>query len=75
MENNIKPTLIKSFYSITQQLKNIGFSERDITILLQDRTKPKLPLSQIKIMLLAITQFEKDFIKFKKLTGETNEME
>lgn len=66
-ENNIKPSIIKTFYDITQNLMKVGFSQRDIILMLRDRTKPKLPINMIKIMLKAIIQFEKDFITFENI--------
>ena len=66
-EKNIKPSVIKTFYDMTQNLMKVGFSQRDIIIILQDRTKPKLPKNTIKIMLKAIIQFEKDFIEFENI--------
>jgi len=61
---NIKPSIITSFYEIGKQLKSLGFKERDILILLQDRTKPKIGLTDLKNMYDAIKKFEKDFIEF-----------
>ncbi|MBA7498744.1 hypothetical protein ES704_01481 [subsurface metagenome] len=66
-ENNIKPSIIKTFYDMTQNLMKVGFSQRDIVIMLQDRTKPKLPVKTVRIMLKAIIQFEKDFIEFENI--------
>ena len=67
---NIKPEIIKTFYEITQNLMKVGFTERDIVLMIQDRTKPRLGINYIKIMLKAITKFENDFIKFKKIIKE-----
>lgn len=66
-ERNIKPSVIKTFYDMTQNLMKVGFSQRDIVLMLQDRTIPKLPLKTVKIMLKAIIQFEKDFIEFENI--------
>jgi len=64
-DNNIKPSIISSFYSMINDLKKAGFSRRDVGLLLRDRTKPKMGLREIENVLNAISQFEKDFIKFK----------
>ena len=66
-ENNINPSVIKTFYDMTQNLMKVGFSERDIVLMLQDRTKPKLSIKTVKIMFKAIIQFEKDFIEFENI--------
>ena len=67
---NIKPSLIASFYQMEKDLKKIGFKERDILLLLQDRTKPKMALRDIKNMFNALKRFEMDFIKFKEIVGD-----
>ena len=66
-DDNIKPSVIKTFYDITNNLMKVGFTQRDIVIMIQDRTRPKLPLKTVQMMLKAIIQFEKDFIEFEKI--------
>ncbi len=66
-EDNIKPSIIKTFYQITQDLMKVGFTQRDIALMIQDRTKPRLGIKSITIMLKAIIKFEKDFIEFEKI--------
>ena len=66
-DENIKPSVIKTFYDITNNLMKVGFTQRDIVIMVQDRTRPKLPLKTVQTMLKAIIQFEKDFIEFEKI--------
>jgi len=67
-EGTIKPSIIKTFYEIETELKKYGFKERDILLMLQDRTKPKMSLTDIKNMYRAIKQFEQDFKRFQKIT-------
>ena len=67
MESNIKPSLIKTFNEMYNALIKVGFKPKDIILLIQNRTKPKLPLATIRIMLKALIQFEKDFIRFKSI--------
>ena len=69
-EENIKPSIIKSFYDLTKDLMRFGFTQRDIVLMLQDRMKPKLGIHAIEIMLKAIIQFEKDFIEFKNIVKD-----
>lgn len=71
-KNNIKPSVIKTFYDMTQNLMKVGFSQRDIILMLRDRTRPKLPLKTVQIMLKAIIQFEKDFIEFENIIKPIN---
>ena len=52
---------------MTQNLMNVGFSQKDIVLMLRDRTKPKLPIKTVQIMLKAIIQFEKDFTIFENM--------
>lgn len=66
-EINIKPSIIKTFYQMVKDLEKFGFTQRDIVLMLQDRTKPRLGLNAIKIMLKAIIQFENDFKKFHQI--------
>jgi len=66
MEVNIKPSVIRSFYEIETELRKYGFKEQDILIMLQDRTKPKMSLTNIRNMYCAIKQFEKDFQKLRE---------
>lgn len=66
-DDNIKPSVIKTFYDITNNLMKVGFTQRDIVLMIQDRTKPKLPLKTVQMMLKAIIQFEKDFIEFERI--------
>jgi len=73
MENeNIKPSIIKIFYDMNQKLLKVGFSQRDIILMLRDRTKPRLGMREVENMLQAIIQFEKDFTKFYDIIGEKN---
>lgn len=71
-ENNIKPSIVKTFYEMTQNLMKVGFSERDVIILIQDRTKPKMSMKSVKTMLEAIIKFEEDYLKFQEIIGESN---
>lgn len=54
-----------------KDLKKIGFKERDILLLLQDRTRPRMALRDIKNMFNALKKFEMDFIKFKEIVGDS----
>ena len=67
MEGNIKPSIIKSFYEMNQDLMKIGFKQRDIILLIKDRMKNKVGLNLIKDMLQAVIKFEKDFQEFQKI--------
>lgn len=40
-EKNIKPGLINAFYEMYDTLTKVGFKQRDIISLIQDRTHPK----------------------------------
>ena len=77
IDENIKPSVIQSFYDITKNLMRYGFTQRDIVLMIQDRTKPKLNKTVITTMLTAIIQFEKDFVVFNKIVdayGNKKEM-
>ncbi|HUS48634.1 MAG TPA: hypothetical protein VMZ91_00575 [Candidatus Paceibacterota bacterium] len=58
-----------------KDLKKIGFKERDILLLLQDRTRPKMALRDIKNMFNALKRFEMDFIKFKEIVGDIEDIQ
>ena len=75
MEENIKPSIIKSFYEMTQDLMFLGFKQRDIILLIRDRMKNKIGLVLIKDMLQAIIKFENDFAEFQNIIGEKNRKE
>ena len=66
-DENIKPSIIKTFYEMMEDLMSYGFRNRDIIHMIQIRTKPKLSITVIKNMLKAIIKFENDFIEFRKL--------
>ena len=67
IEENIKPSVIQSFYEITKNLMRYGFTQKDIVLMIQERTKPKLSKTVITTMLKAITKFERDFVVFNKI--------
>jgi len=74
LENNIKPSIINSFYAMMNDLKKVGFKRRDIILLLRDRTSPKMGIKDIENVLDAIIQFEKDFVKFKGIINSQGEV-
>ena len=55
---------------MTKDLMKFGFSQRDIVVLIQDRTKPKMPMKSIQIMLKAIIKFENDYLEFQKIVKD-----
>lgn len=54
----VKPSVIISIYDLEQKLRNWGLTTRDIHILIQQRTKPKIPLKYIKATLEAAKRLE-----------------
>jgi len=73
-KNNIKPSIINSFYAMMNDLKKVGFKRRDIILLLRDRTSPKMGIKDIENVLDAIIQFEKDFMNFKGILNSQEEV-
>ena len=72
MDENIKPSVIKTFYQMSKELMSVGFTERDIVRLIQNRMSPKLNLTVITSVIRGIIQFENDFLEFQKIIGERN---
>ena len=72
MDGNIKPSVIKTFYQMSKELMSVGFTERDIVRLIQNRMSPKLNLTVITSVIRGIIKFENDFLEFQKIIGERN---
>lgn len=61
-EENIKPTDIRSFYRIMEDLKKKGLERSDIIKLIQRRTHPQMGLRAIERILHAVKQLERDIV-------------
>jgi len=61
MKNLIKPQIIPCLYEIEKKLEKAGLNHRDLVILIQDRTRPKLTRVQIENALQALKKIEAQF--------------
>jgi len=58
----VKPSVLVTVNEMMNRLENYGLSEKDIMILVQRRTKPKVPLKHIQATLQGAIELEKTLI-------------
>ena len=58
-DSNLKPQVPLRVYELYEQLLRAGFTENDIVVLIQERTKPRLTKTEIRQTLLAARKLER----------------
>lgn len=68
-DRNISPSMIGRIYSAIEAIKRYDISERDILIMIQTRTSPKVSQKVIKNVLYALNKLETNFLSKLEAIG------
>jgi len=61
-----KPSVIVAINELERVLRGWGLTKKDILLLIQQRTKPKIPLKYIEATLQAAKNLEKTLVKERR---------